>query len=322
MAAPLFAADFEITKVIEIGPADRVPFIQPIKWSPDGTKLSYFKDSWLMISDTLGYSLPVYEATMFPQRYEWLSDNEIVLLQLGRLKGGKATKLSIIDLKTGQEEIVIDKKEKFKEADENDSTFFDGPRVSIEGNIYYNMEKRKRTKSGIPKSKYASKNDAEILTTNHYLSWGSDGLYKVKLDRSDSVRIGPKLHPDPLFPPDQRRDGAYVMYSGTLMHVPDSVITIIDTIFKSRPVNTVVCGIIFGSFNSTIPEVLFQRSCDDGEQYSVNGVWTYNLRSGELMSLDSAAKLTECNSPCYAPDGITIGCLSDGKAYLIKRRAL
>lgn len=275
-----------------------------------------------MISDTLGHSQAVCQATMYPHRYEWLSDNEIVLLQLGRLSGGKATKLSIIDLKTGQEEIIIDKKEKFREADEHDSTQFDGPMLSIEGNVYYTMEKRSGKRSAIPKSRYAKRDDREILRNNHYLAWGEDGVYKHWLNRRDSLRLGPRLHPHPILPPELSWDAKYIIYRGTLLRLGDSAIVIIDTMFRSRPANTVVCGIIFGAFSSAIPEFLFQRSCDDGETYNVLSVWTYNLNSRELTNLDTLANLTQCSFPVYAPDGLTIACLSQQKAYLIKRRVL
>ncbi len=40
------AQEFKVDKVIEIGPADWVPLSWPIKWSPDGTKISYFSQGY------------------------------------------------------------------------------------------------------------------------------------------------------------------------------------------------------------------------------------------------------------------------------------
>lgn len=74
LAAPLFAADFEITKVIEVSPADSVPFMWPVKWSPDGTMISYFSKGYTMISDTLENTYQVRKVESLPRVYEWASD--------------------------------------------------------------------------------------------------------------------------------------------------------------------------------------------------------------------------------------------------------
>ena len=58
------AGDYTIEKVVEIGPADWVPFLGPIRWSPDGTIISYFSQEYLMISDTLGNKRQVIRVDM------------------------------------------------------------------------------------------------------------------------------------------------------------------------------------------------------------------------------------------------------------------
>jgi hypothetical protein len=320
LTVPLLAADFEITKVIEVGPADRVPFIQPIKWSPDGTRLSYFKDNWLMISDTLGRTQPVYQSTMFPQRYEWLSENEIVLLQLGRLKGGKATKMSIIDLKTGQEDIIVDKKEKFREADENDSTFYYGPRVSIEGNVYYTIEKISGKRKIIPGSKYLAKDESEILSNNHFLSWGEDGVYKIRLDHTDSARIGPKPYPYMPMPPIMSPSGQYIVDGGTVLRLQDSTYLVLDTIVKWGVPNGVHCGInYFASFNASEDELLFQLSCDDGHSIYAERAGIFKMESHEVIILDTLLNFPSVSSAVFDNRDCRIALLASQKAYIVER---
>lgn len=322
LAAPLFAADFEITKVIEVGPADGLPIPNPLLWSPDGLRLAFFHNNWLMISDTLGYTRRIFETSMSPVRCNWLSDNEIALMQVGRITGGRATKLSIVDLVTGTEEILVEKKVKFRDEVEHDLAFIDGPKKSVEGRLYLTKEKSGHKSAEFLKSRYRPEVDTLVTMEYSILRGGDDGIYRVSLTGADSVRLCKKPGDYLPLPLSMSPDGESVMSRGTLIRLSDSTFTILDTAFKSCPKGTKICGITFGNFSTALPEVLFQRSCDDGESYEVLSTWVYNLDTGELTSIDSLAHLVGSNSPCYGPDGITIACLSEGKAYLIKRRVL
>ncbi|MCX6830103.1 MAG: hypothetical protein NT002_12625 [candidate division Zixibacteria bacterium] len=313
------AGDYTIEKVIEIGPADWVPFLWPIKWSPDGTKISYFYNGYLTISDTLGHSRQAWKANTYPHKYEWLSNDEIFMHQ--RFLAGNRTivRLSIIDINTGQERILVDN----TPADSNMSAVQEvevsGPERTVEGNVYYINEKVAGKSAIIPQSKFAPADKASSASDNHILRWGDKGLYLVRADMQDSTRLSRKPYDYIPLPPIISPDHKYIMVGGTIERIADSQYIVMDTCITNKPQKTVGCGFIFCSFNPKGNEILFQRGCDDGESYIVRSIGTFILETGRIQILDSIIHLTDCATPVYAPDGRKIAFQSNKKIYIIYR---
>jgi len=72
--------DFTVEEVVDVGPC-YCGLTRPAQWSPDGTRLAFFADGGLMISDTLGNSHQVREIEFAPHRFVWVSNDEIILFQ-------------------------------------------------------------------------------------------------------------------------------------------------------------------------------------------------------------------------------------------------
>ncbi|MCX6827813.1 MAG: hypothetical protein NT002_00800 [candidate division Zixibacteria bacterium] len=313
------AGDYTIEKVVEIGPADWVPFLWPIKWSPDGTKISYFYNGYLMISDTLGHSRQAWKVNTFPLKYEWLSNDEIFVHQ--RFLGGNRTivRLSIVDINTGQERVLVDN----TPLDSNMSAVQEvevyGPERTVEGNVYYTDKKVAGKSAIIPQSKFGPSNKTTSASDNHILSWGNDGLYMVRADMQDSTRIGLKPRPYIALAPAINTKKTHVMTNDLIIRLADSMTIALDTIIKEKPPKTLVCGLLFESFNPVEAEVLFEVSCDDGESYIVNRSGTYNYNSGSVTIFDEVAGIQNCTTPVYCSDGQKIALLSNNRAYIIFR---
>jgi hypothetical protein len=313
------AGDYTIEKVIEIGPADWVPFLWPIKWSPDGTKISYFYNGYLMISDTLGNTRQVWKANTFPHKYEWLSNNEIIMHQRFMPVNRTIVRLSIIDISTGQEQILVDNTPPDSNmlAVQEVETY--GPERTVEGNVYYTDEKVAGKSAIIPQSKYLAPGKTLSVAENHILRWGDNGLYMVRAAMQDSTRLSRKPYDYMPLPPIISPDHKYVMVGGTIQRIADSQFIVMDTCITDKPQKTVGCGFIFCSFNPKGNEILFQRGCDDGESYIVRSIGTFVLGTGRIQILDSLIHLTDCATPVYAPDGCKIAFQSNKKIYIIYR---
>jgi hypothetical protein len=328
------AQDFKIEKVVEIGPADWVPLLWPIKWSPDGTKISYFNKGYLMISDTLGNSHQVMKVDMMPFRYEWVSNEEIAITFKGQEKAGAIPyKLSLFNIDNASETVL----EQFlRNGSSNDSIIvsdFNGPFRTVEGAVIYQISKSPVSGSGeyrsftpsalrsiMIQSRLKSNSVSSSSSANHIARWGTSGLYLVNADGSDSTRIAAKPYDNMNESPSINPDRSYIIMGGTMLRLVDSTYIILDTMIKEQPVNTTQCGFTFSTLNPSYNEVLFQLTCDDEISYEINRIGTFNYSTNKLFILDSIPSLTNSVAPVYSPDGANIAVLANYKACLIIRR--
>jgi hypothetical protein len=226
-----FASGYEVTKVIEVGPAAWVPFTGPLRWSPDGTMLAYFANNYLMISDTLGNSREVYKIDIgiTPRRFEWVSNDKIAI-NLPKYKLPDSTlykTITVVDINTGQDTVVIADtprttwKPVYQRAGD---TFFEGPFLSLEGNAYYIIKTYTGRQVKLPRATVSETTDeyywffpdrSPALKENHFIRWGSDGLYLITLDQSDSTWLAKDPY-NQAFEAVVSRDRSHVLHSVNL----------------------------------------------------------------------------------------------------------
>jgi hypothetical protein len=320
------AASYEISKIIEIGPASWTPMTQPIKWSPDGTRLSYFKGRTLMMSDTLGNSREIENFTMYPHRYIWISDNELCIdFDEGFAADSSLHQLVRFDVKSGQKTAVEEYISYKYYRDPTGTSGYHGPFLSLEGNPYYyyfTYTSRSKKTGVISENRSVMTGKSEDIGNDHVLWWGKDGLYRIRLDDTDSSRIGPTpsnhLDGTTIMSPD----GSHVMHWGTMLRLADSTFIILDTIPFELPPHAAYCAFLFAFFNPKSTEVLFHLTCDDvtGEQVVANRIGVFDYESYNLHIFDPPTGVKDATTPVYAPDGKKIAFLSDGKAYIMYRK--
>jgi len=336
-----YAAGYKVTKVIEVGPAASVPFVGgPLKWSPDGTKLGYFANNYLMISDTLGNSRQVWKIDIgiTPRRFEWVSNDKVAINLPKRRESDSALykTITLVDVNTGQDEVIVsDQPGALKPVGgRTGRTFFEGPFLSLEGNAYYMIKtctgRSKEIPSGrgtapetIDEPHWFFPDKAPALKDNHFIRWYlKEGLYEINLTGSDSTRIAPTpfsyIGPFAAVSPDR----SYVMNGGTMIRTVDSTCIVLDTIPVKVPEGATACGFDRVSFNPKSSEVLFELTCDDGHKVIADRIGTFDYVTSEFTLYDAPAGAQHCTTPAYAPDGKKIAFLADYKAYIIYRELI
>ncbi len=319
-ASAAFAGGYKIDRVINVGPAEWVPKERPVKFSPDGSRVAYFYQGFLRISDTLGLDYAAsMDSTIYPVWYEWLSNDEIIWQRQILRNVTAVRRLGIIDVNSGEERTIIEDNQPVYYGASGDAGSFLGPHLTVEGNAYYIIDQPDIFDVVIPSGEYTSGNRSLAEADNHILLWGKDGLYMVRADLGDSTRLTRKPYARINLHPAISYDREYILMGGLLEHLADSSYLILDTLIKDNLPTAFGCGILYGSFNPTAPEILFQVGCPDDQDYLANHIATYDYDAELLISIDSLANLTNCVGPAYSPDGRMISFISNDTAYIAFR---
>lgn len=326
IASTSLAGGYKITDVIEVGPAAWVPYLGPLKWSPDGTKLAYFANEYLMVSDTLGSSRAVMALDMYPYRCAWISNTEMAIrLASHRGRGATHYKMIVVDVNTGLSTVLLECDRTDTSLREAGTVYFEGPFVTLEGNAYYNV----RTNSGDDKapgnfqSVFFEPDEEGSKSENHIVRWQSDGLYKTTLDGTESTLIVENTasykSPFTAVSPDMQ----WVLSGGVLFSAAGADHIVLDTIDYEQPPLTYGCGFVYSSFNPQNTEILFQLTCEgtrpSGAEFEVDRVGIFDYTTYRFTLLDTLVGLHQCTTPVYGPDGRRIALLSDDKAYIVVR---
>ena len=317
-----FALDYTITEVIEIGEAGFAPFVNPIIWSPDGTKIAFTKAGVIYFSDTLGNVQEVIKPEMPLHRWAWVSDSQIAVYtrKYTGHGGDLVHRISTIDVNLKKETALQDFNTFYGFREVEGFSEYYGPLKSIEGNSYYAQKRYSSIKSNIsviPLTFEQSK--SAQIANDHFLRWSDSGLYKVRLDHSDSTwLVGLPIMMTSLYPV-ANFECTYAMDKGHLIRLRDTTIILVDTLIGPLPPNTDGCAILWSSFNPVAPEILFTISCSKGENYPVNRIATLDYNTFQLTVIDTITGLTSCAAPAYSPNGKKIALMSRNRAYILTR---
>jgi len=330
-----FGAGYKVTKVVEVGPAAWVPFTGPLKWSPDGTKLAYFANNYLMISDTLGNSREVWKIDIgiTPRRFEWASNDKVAINLPKRRASDSALykTITVVDIHTGQETTVTEWQSVSRAVG---NIYYEGPFLTLERNAYYLKKTHTGHRRQIPLGWTAETIDEPhwffpdkslSFEQNHFIHWHADGLYLVNLDHTDSISPVVSPHPGGAMTAAISPDTSYVFMGDRLIRVTDSAEINVNDFAGEPPDGTFGCGFMFLSFNPKTTEILFNQTCDgespSGGEYVIDRIGTFNYSTDEFIILDTVIGIQNCTAPVYAPDGKKIAFLDndDYKAYIICR---
>lgn len=318
-----FALDYKITSVIEVGETANVQMLGPLKWSPDGAKLAFFRHGVLKVTDTLGNVSEVAKLDISQNRYDWVSSNQIAL-QLRASSGQPMNtdeRLILIDISSGVTRIIHEFKTSPGYREIPGKTTSSGPYETVEGNKFYlfTTYKAEGGKTVVERRSFLD-NKAETLKNNHILRWGADGLYKVRLDETDSVWLANKPFQYMGAKQAISTDFSFAMDGGQLFNLRDSSIIVLDTLIGTPPPSTYACGIIWFSFNPVANEVVFTITCDDGHNYIVDRIATFDCETLELSIIDSLIGIENCAAPSFSPDGRRIAFIANNKAFILTRQ--
>jgi hypothetical protein len=331
--------ELRVTKVTNLGTASKSPVGSTVEWAPQATKLAYVRRHEIVVADTMGTVLTSISFRGDIRKWEWLSNSEIVLEHL--YKEGDSIdhhELVQFDLTDGSTKIL----EKYRRLEwyVKDSTarpisikqpktasYPDGPAFSnlttaSTGVLTYMLDKHNffgEKRRVILLSERREKG----LNPPGFVSIGIDALYMVNPLTNDSTKISNKPYKpaDEFFRIELSPDTAFAMIGGVIIRLRDDSLIILDTILSELPPGTAGCGITPFGFNPKYPEVLFRRGCDDGHNYGVRQLWTYDYYAGTFSRIDTLISTTPFGGDArFSPNGLDIVAhLGNGKLVLVQR---
>lgn len=319
------AGDFEIERIIDIGPVAAIPMANPIQWSPDGTKILYFNRNGFVIADTLGNIELLHDFGLYLQRYLWLSNNEICLdLHEGVNQDSSLNRLILFNIDT-KEISILDQYIRYQYwHDRTNTTSYEGPYVTINGSIYYRhfLYAENSSRVGVNAvNRWVAADNATSMKNDYILRWHPDGLYQVNLEFSDSLHLFPSLKNmtgGAIMSPNHQ----YALSGGIYVNLIDSTYLNINSIIQNPLDSSYSYGVIFSNFNPKYHEILVDVAFDDdvGERTVATMIGVFNPESREFTMIDPPGDQKFCGYPSYSPDGLKIAFIADHEGFIIFRK--
>lgn len=325
-----FGLDYTIKEVIEVGEADFVPFLKPIIWSPDGTRIAFTKGGVIKISDTLGKVQDIIKLDMPIHKWDWVSDSQIAAYMRTFTGNGPETieELCLVNTTTNTKSVIHSFTVERNYREIPNKTISEGPYETVEGNKYYIVTTFNADKNNSKTTERRSfiDNKSIALTNDHLLRWSGDNLYKIRLDNTDSTWLAKR--PASVLEVTGRtyfnNDKSHILIRDGIINLKDT--SFIDLVAKVRPFppNTVGCDFVWFSFCPTASEILFTSVCEVSETHDIsNEIWrigTYDYLNNDFRIIDTLINIPNCVAPSYSPNGQRIAFLANGKVYILDRK--
>ena len=326
------SADFEIMKVVEVGPCTGEPELSPLRWSPDGKYVAYFYNHTLMLSDSLGNTSTIKKFENTPRRFEWLSDKEIVIHFYDKPPSpGQNNELIRIDITTKEAEVLLSFQLTRGARLKNQENSFSGPFLTAEGHLYIRTNVIRSTLWPAGKgylnenimfvpSKYAKKNDTDYSKTDHIAFWEKDGIYMSKADFSDLRKLGSRSKHPIQSAVVLNHDYTHYMVDWLVCSVADTSCLYIYEYMKDQPPDTYLPFPRCYSFNPKMPEILMDIVFPISENTETWRTGIFNYETQEFTMLDNAINIFSIWASAYCPDGRKIAFRTvDGTLYILYR---
>ena len=315
--ADIRSESFEIVDIVNVGKTDCGPISCPFKWSPDGSKLAFIHEGHLIVSDTLGNRQVVAKVSMYPRRFEWLSDYEILMSMKKPRDSIFQKRLVCYNIQTGADSVYMDFTKERPLPFGYQEGFFEGPFQTLQHNTYYTINENGSERIVLLDSKYKETSDP---ARNSIYKNIANNQVLIRADQKDTIPIFDKPYADTV----QSCDLKWLFVNSQITQLSDSSVILLDTMkaLQDQWPYEYGYGVMWQSLNPSTPEALFMLTCDLDDYTSVSKVAIYDMVKGSFTIVDDLFSLKDCHSPQYAPDGRNIALMSDGDIYIVRRREM
>ncbi len=321
------AADYRITREIDVGPMVGGVTMGPLKWSPDGLNLAYISRDVLVLSDTLGNTRQSVTFDMPAYRMEWLSKYELVI-ELSRSEGNKDYhRLVKVDILKNDVEL-LESFERKGARYRNDPNSFYGPFLTAKGRPFYFTNVLHPTIAGspddpeepiaFPESDYDAR--GKVYSEDDYiLAWEDANLVKISVATKEKrTIISADKHPLRMpiaLSPDLR----HYMFDYNICDLEDSSCFSMRSADIKCPPGVGFAGTIQYSFNPSGPEIIATFIYSNAAEEEVFRAGSFDYSTNTATIVDDLIGKYGCVAPVFSPDGGKIALIYDGEVLLLYR---
>ena len=303
--------------LINVGKCDGA-FV-PIKWSPDGSRIAFFRDGKIVLCDTLGAQRTLQARTFRVRVFDWIDNDELLIYDALALNRDSVV-YELLRVQLHNETISsLDVYRRYLHGIVSGRADVGAPlpHRTTEGLLYY----IKHVAGGDPQTVYPG-NQATVDSRSSralpsarqtVLRALTDGLYLVSLDQKDTTLV----YSRPIKNSIINRFHTYIMAGGTIIRLRDGRQTVLDTMFTGLPDSTYGCGIGRISFAPSRDMVAFTRFCDDGHNYEVSQAGLYDISTDKLILLDDMTGSSNCRAPSVSATGHHVALRCGAFAYIL-----
>lgn len=321
--ASAFAADIRIEKVIDVGPADPVPMLGPLAWSPDGGSLAYFCRGVLMVTDTLGNSREIVSIPEVPRRMVWTDESHLALHIVLRCGGDTSLhSLVLVSVADASRELLADFVRTARERSIGGRPYFEGPFRTFEHTPYY-VVTEVNARGGGGASRIVSLDEAKSVSvqSDHLFRWSTDSLYACLVSGLDSQAVIRKPTNQTQYPSAISNDMSYVIVFDYLVQVNTGIVTHLDTLLSPPSPDYVGVDLMYVNFAQSAPlaamTVVWEGYNDDESDFQEYSAVVYDCAMGDFLILDSVVAASQCLYPLFSPTGSKLAMLADQNLYIM-----